>query len=446
MSLAIRFEQVSKRYRLGQVGTGTLAQDLERAWARWRGKPDPFASVVTDIERQISADQTGAADQVEDLDRAVDADHQHALWALREISFDVDNGEVLGIIGRNGAGKSTLLKLLSRVTAPTTGKIKINGRIASLLEVGTGFHPELTGRENIFLNGAILGMNRREIRQRLEQIIDFSGCRRHIDTPVKRYSSGMTVRLGFSIAAHLECEILVVDEVLAVGDLEFQRKCIGKMQELSGDRGRTVLFVSHNLSAVQRLCTKSLVLDRGRITFCGDTQAAIDHYSRDVEMSAAVDLSGCDQYGPAQFGRLRQCSVCDDNLRPTNLFRMGDTIRVLIDYECWQTLSDAEIGVKISTISGSPIHYFPTTWEGLQIDLSPGQHGFEVRIPNLSLLPGTYLIGAWALKSGGTSDHNVGSITAIEVIAADINGHHPDFARYATGSGESYAPCQWSRR
>jgi lipopolysaccharide transport system ATP-binding protein len=434
MPVAIRFEDVAKKYRLGEVGTGALSHDLERLWARLRGKPDPFKAVDFQDDRD-SRDE-----------RQRDSAGKSILWALQRISFDVPQGQVLGIIGHNGAGKSTLLKLLSRVTAPTHGKIKAKGRIASLLEVGTGFHPELTGKENIYLNGAVLGMSRREITARLDEIIDFSGCSRHIDTPVKRYSSGMTVRLGFSVAAHLECEILIVDEVLAVGDFEFQAKCIGKMQEMSGDSGRTVLFVSHNLSSVQRLCSQSIVLDQGRMDFIGDTRAAIDRYSNAVESDATVELASCEQYGPAEFGKLRQCRVANDDLTPANLFRMGDTIRVSLTYQCWKELAAAEIGIKLSTMSGNPIHYFPTTWEGVDVKLTPGNHEFEVRIPNIALLPGKYSVGAWMLKPGGVSDHNVGTMTAIEVIASDLNGHHPDFARYSTGSGESYLPCQWSRR
>lgn len=434
MSVAIRFEDVAKRYRLGEVGTGTLAQDLERSWARLRGKPDPFETI-------------GARNGHRRGDKRKSSSHDRSiLWALQDISFDVQQGEVLGIIGHNGAGKSTLLKLLSRVTAPTRGRIKAKGRIASLLEVGTGFHPELTGKENIYLNGAVLGMNRREITSRMDQIIEFSGCSQHIDTPVKRYSSGMTVRLGFSVAAHLECEILVVDEVLAVGDFEFQAKCIGKMHELSGDRGRTVLFVSHNLSSVQRLCSQSVVLDQGRVAFRGDTRSAIDQYANAVGLDATVDLAACEQYGPAEYGKLRRCLVSDDDQKPANLFRMGDAIRVSLTYECWKGLAQAEVGVKLSTMSGDPIYYFPTTWEGVDVELTPGNHEFEVRIPKIGLLPGKYLVGAWMLKPGGVSDHNVGSMTSIEVIASDINGHHPDFARYSTGAGESYIPCQWSQR
>lgn len=257
--VAIRVENLGKQYRLGEIGTGTLSHDLNRWWARMRGKEDPFATIGEANDRTVK----GNSDYV---------------WSLRDVSFDVKQGEVLGIIGRNGAGKSTLLKLLSKVTSPTTGRIKVQGRIASLLEVGTGFHPELTGRENVFLNGAILGMTKAEIRSKFDEIVDFSGVERYIDTPVKRYSSGMYVRLAFAVAAFLEPEILIVDEVLAVGDAEFQKKCLGRMQDVSHNDGRTVLFVSHNMAAVSNLCNTSLFLRNGTLQSQGPTEQIIEEY------------------------------------------------------------------------------------------------------------------------------------------------------------------------
>ncbi|WP_047547856.1 ABC transporter ATP-binding protein [Psychroserpens sp. Hel_I_66] len=258
-NIILKAENISKQYRLGLVGTGTISHDLNRWWAGIRGKEDPYLRV-------------GSVN-----DRSTKADSQY-VWALKDINFEVQRGEVLGIIGKNGAGKSTLLKILSRVTIPTTGEIKTRGRIASLLEVGTGFHPELTGRENIYLNGAILGMSKAEIKSKEEEIIAFSGCERYVDTPTKRYSSGMRVRLAFAVAAFLEPDILVIDEVLAVGDAEFQKKAIGKMQDISSGDGRTVLFVSHNMAAVKSLCTRAIVLEHGTSVFEGDTDAAISYY------------------------------------------------------------------------------------------------------------------------------------------------------------------------
>ncbi|TXE17134.1 ABC transporter ATP-binding protein [Psychroserpens burtonensis] len=257
--IILKAENISKQYRLGVVGTGTISHDLNRWWHRIRGKEDPFLKVGAVNDRSIKA-------------------NSDYVWALKDINFEVKRGEVLGIIGKNGAGKSTLLKILSRVTIPTTGDIKTKGRIASLLEVGTGFHPELTGRENIYLNGAILGMTKAEIRAKEEEIIEFSGCQMYVDTPVKRYSSGMRVRLAFAVAAFLEPDILVIDEVLAVGDAEFQKKAIGKMQDISKGDGRTVLFVSHNMATVKSLCTRAVVLEHGETVFEGGTDAAVDYY------------------------------------------------------------------------------------------------------------------------------------------------------------------------
>ncbi len=260
MSPIIEFHNVGKMYRLGRVGTGTLSHDLNRWWqTRVLRREDPYLRIGETNDRS----SRGTSDYV---------------WALRDINFSVQPGEVVGIIGRNGAGKSTLLKLLSHITAPTTGRIEYRGRIASLLEVGTGFHPEMTGRENIYMNGSIMGMTRREITSKLDEIVDFAGIERYLDTPVKRYSSGMTVRLGFSVAAHLEPDILVVDEVLAVGDAEFQKKAIGKIQDVSRGEGRTVLFVSHNMAAVKNLCARGIVLDNGYQAFDGSIDAAVTYY------------------------------------------------------------------------------------------------------------------------------------------------------------------------
>jgi lipopolysaccharide transport system ATP-binding protein len=255
----IQVEQLSKQYRLGEVGTGTLSHDLNRWWHRFRGKEDPYAKIGQRNDRTTKTEND-------------------YVWALKDVNFEVRQGEILGIIGRNGAGKSTLLKILSRVTAPSSGSIKVKGRIASLLEVGTGFHPELTGRENIYLNGAILGMRKAEITQKLDEIVDFSGCAAYLDTPVKRYSSGMYVRLAFAVAAHLDPEILVVDEVLAVGDVEFQKKCLGKMQSISGREGKTILFVSHNMAAIRSFCDFGMVFSEGRLMCSGPINTAVNAY------------------------------------------------------------------------------------------------------------------------------------------------------------------------
>jgi len=278
-NVVIRVEQLSKQYRLGKIGTGTLSHDINRWWYKLLGKEDPYLKIGESNERT----QSGKSEYV---------------WSLRNINLEINQGDTVGIIGRNGAGKSTLLKILSRTTAPTLGSIKIKGRVASLLEVGTGFHPELSGRENIFLNGAILGMTKAEIRKKFEEIVEFAGVQRYVDTPVKRYSSGMYVRLAFGVAAHLEPDILIVDEVLAVGDAEFQKKALGKMNDVSKSEGRTVLFVSHNMGAVKSLCTKGILLHAGELVEQGSVHDVISQYNKSLPASASfhflnkdIDLS-----------------------------------------------------------------------------------------------------------------------------------------------------------
>ena len=311
MSTVLKVENVSKMYRLGTVGTGTLSHDLNRLWARVRGKDDPALKIGTANDRT----QSGGGKHV---------------WALKDINLEVEQGEILGIIGRNGAGKSTLLKLLSRVTAPTTGSIKARGRIASLLEVGTGFHPELTGRENVYLNGAIMGMTRPEIKKRLDEIVEFSGCAKYIDTPVKRYSSGMTVRLGFAVAAHLESEILIVDEVLAVGDFDFQKRCITKMREISSGAGRTVLFVSHNLSSIRNLCSKATLLAQGGIQETGDVDEVLSAYSKpNANHGLKIEDDG------ERGFRFTSLWLEDDTGAPLGrLVFSGQSCKVVFEYEC----------------------------------------------------------------------------------------------------------------
>jgi len=271
--LALKAENISKQYRLGQVGTGTLSHDLNRFWYKVRGKEDPYLKIGETNDRTTK----GTSEYV---------------WSLRDIDFEIEQGDAVGIIGRNGAGKSTLLKLLSKVTKSTTGKIYTNGRVASLLEVGTGFHPEMTGRENVFLNGAILGMTRKEIKRKFDEIVDFSGVERYIDTPVKRYSSGMYVRLAFAVAAHLESEILIVDEVLAVGDAEFQKKCLGKMGDVTKGEGRTILFVSHNMTAVKELCNKGILLNQGTMGYQGSMLDTIIEYQKSSATASSYHYNG----------------------------------------------------------------------------------------------------------------------------------------------------------
>lgn len=311
--IAISIENVSKIYRLGQVGTGTISHDLNRWWYKVRGKDDPYLQLGQENARDSKGGQY--------------------VWALKDISFDIKQGEVLGIIGKNGAGKSTLLKLLSRVTAPTTGTIKAKGRVASLLEVGTGFHPELTGRENIYLNGAILGMTSREVKAKFDEIVDFSGVAKYVDTPVKRYSSGMYVRLAFAVAAYLEPEILIVDEVLAVGDIEFQKKCIGKIKDVSANQGRTVLFVSHNMASIEFLTDKAVVLKNGSIDYVGSPRSAIAHYFDN--MSNVVNSNLQDRMDAKSDGNIvfSKAWIEDSNGRVVNEVRSGDNISLCVKYD-----------------------------------------------------------------------------------------------------------------
>lgn len=312
-NVILKVENVSKQYRLGTVGTGTLSHDLNRWWHAIRGKEDPYLKIGEVNDRSTKA----TSDYV---------------WALQDINFEVNAGEVLGIIGKNGAGKSTLLKILSKVTAPSTGSIKSKGRIASLLEVGTGFNPELTGRENIYLNGAILGMTKKEITSKLAEIIEFSGCERYIDTPTKRYSSGMTVRLAFAVAAFLEPEILVVDEVLAVGDAEFQKKAIGKMQDISKQGGRTVLFVSHNMAAVKSLCTRGIVLENGKITFQGNTEESVNYYLKDGVGVSANAIVFDENYNKPAF-KLNAITVKNLNRDPDTPILENEVLEISTDIE-----------------------------------------------------------------------------------------------------------------
>ena len=323
--LALKAENISKQYRLGQVGTGTLTHDLNRFWAQIRGKEDPYLKI-------------GEAN-----DRATKGDSEY-VWSLRDINFEIEQGEAVGIIGRNGAGKSTLLKLLSKVTKPTTGKIYTNGRIASLLEVGTGFHPEMTGRENVFLNGAILGMTRKEITRKFDEIVDFSGVERYIDTPVKRYSSGMYVRLAFAVAAHLESEILIVDEVLAVGDAEFQKKCLGKMGDVSKGEGRTVLFVSHNMAAVSQLCQSGIYLKDGEILQHGNIKLITDSYLKNSQKGSAVFVAKEQRNEEISFKKI---TVFDKNHNQETSFNYDDEIIIEFEIDNLKKIQKANIFVTI---------------------------------------------------------------------------------------------------
>lgn len=328
----IEVNSVSKQYRLGEVGTGTLSHDLNRIWHRILKKEDPYKKLGEINDRSEKSNSS-----------YVDV--------LNDISLKVNKGDVVGIIGGNGAGKSTLLKILSKITGPTAGNINISGRVASLLEVGTGFHPELTGRENIYMNGTIMGMTKKEIDSKLDEIVAFAGVEKYLDTPTKRYSSGMTVRLGFAIAAYLEPEILIVDEVLAVGDLDFQKKAIGKMREVSESSGRTVLFVSHNMEAVANLCSRAIVLDKGRVAFDGDTVEAINFYTKKVTNVDFVNpVSVSDSY-------ISKVTLLNDGRLSNGIFEPYDNVCLKIEVGDCQIEENSEINCIITNKNGELISY-----------------------------------------------------------------------------------------
>ena len=344
MSIAIEFNNVSKQYRLGLVSTKTLSHDLDRWWkVSVMHKEDPYLKVGS----------------VNDRSKAADSEY---VWALKDIDFKVEQGDVVGIIGKNGAGKSTLLKLLSKVTGPTTGTIRARGRIGSLLEVGTGFHPEMTGRENIFLNGAILGMTKNDIQRKLDEIVDFSGCERYIDTPVKRYSSGMTVRMGFAVAAHLDPEILVVDEVLAVGDAEFQKKAIGKMQDVSKGEGRTVLFVSHNMASVRKLCKHGVLLENGSVKATGDVDDIVNLYLEDQYRPTGRIVDNIKSI--ADYLQIDDFSINGERMNPIRLTHLNPTLHLHIE---GKLRCDANMAIEFRLVdkNGTPlVFYSPSHYTG----------------------------------------------------------------------------------
>jgi lipopolysaccharide transport system ATP-binding protein len=375
--IVIRAEHVSKQYRLGVINHGTLYRDLQSWWARLRGRPDPNAEIKDLAGHRVSHAR-------------IEGDRFHA---LDDVSFEIGRGEIVGVIGRNGAGKSTLLKVISRITAPTSGYIGLKGRVASLLEVGTGFHPELTGRENVYLNGAILGMSRREVAGKFEQIVEFAEIGEFIDTPVKRYSSGMYVRLAFSVAAHLEPEILLVDEVLAVGDINFQKKCIGRMQEVGRD-GRTILFVSHNLTAVSQLCEKTLLINEGMVGAYGETSKVIDEYvNRFSECYAAEYLAGL--RGDAGAASVLRVAVCDRLGKVVSQVELSEGFAVEVEYELRESLSGLAVGMQvilddglITMISLSDPELAPERLEPRK----PGRYRASVQFPGKLLNTGKYRI------------------------------------------------------
>jgi lipopolysaccharide transport system ATP-binding protein len=398
MTCVLHIDSLSKEYRLGLHGHGMLFRDIQSWWARVRGKEDPNSPVGTSVSgRQKSNGR---------------------IWALKDVSFEVKQGEVLGIIGRNGAGKSTLLKILSRVTAPTRGEVRIKGRVASLLEVGTGFHPELTGRENIFLNGAIMGMSVKEISKKFDEIVDFAGVERYINTPVKRYSSGMYVRLAFAVAAHLEPEILLVDEVLAVGDAEFQKKCLGKMGEVSRE-GRTLLFVSHNLDAIATLCRRVIWIDQGKVAADGASLDIVSRYLVFGEVAASHDSDGA--HHPHRAITLKTLTLADAAGARRAAAVAGRPIDVVVEYAFDPRLQYDSLLINLIFGNGR----FPTLFScpmeirGDALEQLPSQGRFRCRIPAVPLVPGIYEIRCAALLDGRREDKFTRHVTVHDELHLD---------------------------
>lgn len=365
---AIIAHNISKQYRLGEVGTGTLSHDLNRFWAKLRGKEDPFLKIGDSNDRSTK----GESDYV---------------WSLKDINFEIEKGDAVGIIGRNGAGKSTLLKLLSRVTKPTTGHFEVQGRIASLLEVGTGFNPEMTGRENIYLNGAILGMRRQEIKRKFDEIVDFAGVERYIDTPVKRYSSGMYVRLAFAVAAHLESEILIVDEVLAVGDAEFQKKCLGKMGDVSKGEGRTVLFVSHNMAAVKELCNSGILLVNGEVNFTGKILETVEEYQKTSQnLGHFISNYDLDTAIGNEYIKILQFEV-----KPTEGSILQISSGFYFDLELYSNIRDKNLAITVELKNAEELIIFHHGhWISEKNDMKKGIYNIKGIIPGNILNAGTY--------------------------------------------------------
>lgn len=413
MTTAIEFNDISKQYRLGLVSTKTLSHDLNRWWkTAVMHKEDPYLKIGSVNDRSTAADS-------------------EYVWALRDINFKVEQGDVVGIIGKNGAGKSTLLKLLSRVTGPTTGTIKARGRIGSLLEVGTGFHGELTGRENIYMNGAVLGMTKPEITRKLDEIVDFSGCERYIDTPVKRYSSGMKVRLGFAVAAHLDPEILVVDEVLAVGDADFQKKAIGKMQDVSKGEGRTVLFVSHNMTSIKALCKRGVILQNGLLVDDGEIDPIVTHYLRGDNAVANHKFWNRPEVANDGF-ELLEIGIRKKNGDYNDVMRMDQEMEVVIRYRLTRMIDNFWITMHMKNEQGNKIFSFGGAGRCYDKHHEAGEYLQTCTIPANFLNWGNYAIDLMVFqkvnKTQGLADeHDIVSFTVAnrQVAIGGFMGKEP---------------------
>lgn len=404
MDTVIKIENISKQYRLGEVGTGSIKDDFKRWRYKLMGKEDPFLELggVNDRSQKSTSDY---------------------VWALKNISFELDRGDVLGIIGRNGAGKSTLLKILSRTTGPTTGSMKIKGRMASLLEVGTGFHPELTGRDNIFLNGAILGMRKKEIQQKFDEIIDFSGVEGYIDTPVKRYSSGMYVRLAFAVAAHLEPEILIVDEVLSVGDAEFQKKAMAKMKQVALSDGRTVIFVSHNMAAMKNLCNKGILLKNGNISFSGDIARTVSAYS--VAEQSVYEVTKSIEYSlnRAGDGVVKFADFYIENSYGERADRViiGEDIVLVFKLKVNQNdVKNIDIGFSFEDEDDTPLGNLYSSFQEVYFSLDEGYHIVKCKVANFPFAPEKIFVRGRIVANGNESDYLKDVLGELEVEMGDF--------------------------
>lgn len=411
MAAAVIADRLSKQYRLGELNRRVL-----------------FREVLANVVKQL---------------RNRGRREVQTLWAVRDISFEVQEGEVLGIIGRNGAGKSTLLKLLSRITYPTTGSMQVRGRVASLLEVGTGFHEELTGRENIYLNGSILGMRKREIDKHLDSIVDFAGVDRFLDTPVKRYSSGMRLRLGFAVAAHLEPDVLLVDEVLAVGDAGFQKKCIGAMSHLN-EGGRTVLFVSHNLTAVENLCPRTIWVDGGRVRQDGDSRKVIQSYLETFAEASNLqaDLDVVESRKGSGEARFTRIEFLDAAGQPLDVIRSGEAVTIRLHYDVARRIHEPHFGIEIYTSTGTLVTSINTWTTGFNLEsLGPGKRHVDVTVASLSLNPDRYYVSLWLASVGPKYYDQLELCLTLDVEAADVHHSGRSMAKYF---GLVFLPCRWS--
>ena len=410
-NIAIKVENISKLYRIGVKDK--IHDSLGRAIFEYIKSP------LNNYRKYRSLYRFDDVKLDNDYKRTDNSDD--IIWALKNISFKVKQGEVLGLIGGNGAGKSTLLKILSRITDPTYGRAEIRGKVASLLEVGTGFHPELTGRENVYLNGTVLGMTKKEVEQKFDEIVDFSGVKKFIDTPVKRYSSGMTVRLAFSVAAHLEPEILLIDEVLAVGDLAFQRKCLGKMEEVAKG-GRTILFVSHNMGAIQNLCTSCLWLDEGNLRISGEVGPVVGAYYKSQQGTTKTNLANMQRKGNAE-ACITSVRLLDIERNSCNIFSMGETIIVEFDLDCYRFFRDLDITLEVirTDMNINVLHLKNQDCGKSFENISPGKHAFRIEIPNCMLYPNLYKISIWVgTNMEKTQVDSVKKIIDFSMIQSDV--------------------------